>query len=276
MSLIKFIKSKYGRRNIGLIILANLFLFFLVIFILKIYTRHDEAIIIPDLKGKSDAEARAILADLGLEMVVTDSLFLKEAVPGTIRDQSPKAGSAVKGGRIIFISIFKKTPPMVPINVKEGDHVQIASLRLSNKGIKFQVKYAPNNSMIGVVMKIEHNGRLLKYGELLEHGQTVVLTVGEGVKTTVAVPNLFGLSYNDAMSLINSLNLSGQGFFEPAAFTAEDSAAYHVCRQDPKFSTESLPLAPGRFIDFWLSIEPCAIDTIINPFETEEDLFITE
>ena len=274
MSFVNFIKSKYGRRNIALIIGANVLLFLVVIFVLKIYTRHDEAILIPDLKGKSDAEARAILEDMGLEMVVTDSLFLPEAAPGTVRDQNPKAGSAVKGGRIIFISIFKKTPPMVPINVKEGDHVQIASLRLSNKGIKFQVQYAPNNSMIGVVMKIEHNGRELKFGELLEHGQTVVLTVGEGIKTTVAVPNLFGMSYNDVMNLLTSLNLSGQGFFEPAAFTLEDSAAYHVCRQDPKFSSEAMPLAAGRFVDFWLSKEPCTIDTIINPFATEPDLFV--
>ena len=274
MSIVKFIKSKYGRRNIALIIGANVLLFLVVIFVLKIYTRHDEAILIPDLKGKSDAEARAILEDMGLEMVVTDSLFLPEAAPGTVRDQNPKAGSAVKGGRIIFISIFKKTPPMVPINVKEGDHVQIASLRLSNKGIKFQVQYAPNNSMIGVVMKIEHNGRELKFGELLEHGQTVVLTVGEVINTTVAVPNLFGMSYNDVMNLLTSLNLSGQGFFEPAAFTLEDSAAYHVCRQDPKFSSEAMPLAAGRFVDFWLSKEPCTIDTIINPFATEPDLFV--
>ena len=274
MSFVKFIKSKYGRRNIALIIGANVLLFLVVIFVLKIYTRHDEAILIPDLKGKSDAEARAILEDMGLEMVVTDSLFLPEAAPGTVRDQNPKAGSAVKGGRIIFISIFKKTPPMVPINVKEGDHVQIASLRLSNKGIKFQVQYAPNNSMIGEVMKIEHNGRELKFGELLEHGQTVVLTVGEGIKTNVAVPNLFGMSYNDVMNLLTSLNLSGQGFFEPAAFTLEDSAAYHVCRQDPKFSSEAMPLAAGRFVDFWLSKEPCTIDTIINPFATEPDLFV--
>jgi beta-lactam-binding protein with PASTA domain len=274
MSFVKFIKSKTGKRNIAIILGVNVLLFLTVIFILKLYTRHDEAILIPDLKGKTDAEARAILDDLGLEMVVTDSLFLPDASPGTIRDQSPKGGSAVKGGRMIFISIFKKTPPMVPINVKEGDHVQIASLRLSNKGIKFQIKYAPNNSMIGVVMNVEYNGKPLKYGELLEHGQSVVLTVGEGAKTSVSVPNLFGLSFTDAMNLINSLNLSGQGFFEPAAFTAEDSAAYHVCRQDPKFSSQSMQLAPGRFIDFWLSKEPCTIDTIMNPFETEPELFI--
>lgn len=274
MSFVKFLKSKYGRKNIAFIIGANVLLFLLVIFILKIYTRHDESIQIPDLKGKSEAEARVILEDLGLEMIVTDSLFLPEAAPGTVRDQNPKPGSAVKGGRIVFISIFKKTPPMVPINVKEGDHLQIASLRLSNKGIKFNVQYSPNNSMIGVVMKVEYNGRTLNYGELLEHGQTVVLTVGEAIDTTVPVPNLFGLTYTDAMNLLNGLNLSGQGFFEPAAFTAEDSAAYHVCRQDPKFSSESMPLAAGRFVDFWLSKEPCTIDTIINPFVLEPELFV--
>lgn len=162
---------------------------------------------------------------------------------------------------------------MVPINVKEGDHLQIASLRLTNKGIKFQVKYAPNNSMIGVVMKVEYNGRNLPYGALLEHGQTVVLTVGEGAKTTVAVPNLFGLSYQGALNLLNSLNLSGQGVFEPAAFDSADSAAYRVCRQDPKYSSLAMPMAAGRFMDFYLSKEPCTIDTIINPFEMQQELF---
>jgi beta-lactam-binding protein with PASTA domain len=274
MSFVKFLKSKYGRKNIAFIIGANVLLFLLVIFILKMYTRHDESIQIPDLKGKSEAEARAILEDLDLEMIVTDSLFLPEAAPGTVRDQNPKPGSAVKGGRIVFISIFKNTPPMVPINVKEGDHLQIASLRLSNKGIKFNVQYSPNNSMIGVVMKVEHNGKTLNYGELLEHGQTVVLTVGEAIDSTVPVPNLFGLSYTDAMNLLNGINLSGQGFFEPAAYTADDSAAYHVCRQDPKFSSEAMPLAAGRFVDFWLSKEPCTIDTIINPFAVEPELFV--
>lgn len=253
---------------------VNLFLFLAVVFFLKFYTRHDEAIQIPDLKGKTEAEARAILEDLDLEMVLTDSLFVATAVPGSIRDQSPKAGSMVKDGRIVFISIFKRTPPMVPINVKEGDHIQIASLRLTNKGIKFQIKYSPNNSMIGVVIKVEYNGRELKYGELLEHGQTVVLTVGEGAKTTVPVPNLFGLSYFDAIQLLNSLNLSGQGFFEPVACSPSDSAAYRVCRQDPKYSSQAIPMAAGRFIDFWLSKDPCTIDTLINPFEQQQDLFV--
>ena len=253
---------------------VNLFLFLAVVFFLKFYTRHDEAIQIPDLKGKTEAEARAILEDLDLDMVLTDSLFVATAVPGSIRDQSPKAGSMVKDGRVVFISIFKRTPPMVPINVKEGDHIQIASLRLTNKGIKFQIKYAPNNSMIGVVIKVEYNGRELKYGELLEHGQTVVLTVGEGAKTTVPVPNLFGLSYFDAIQLLNSLNLSGQGFFEPVAYSPSDSSAYRVCRQDPKYSSQAIPMAAGRFIDFWLSKDPCTIDTLINPFEQQQDLFV--
>ncbi len=274
MSFVKFLKSKYGKKQMLIILGVNLFLFLAVVFFLKFYTRHDEAIQIPDLKGKSEAEARAILDDLDLEMVVTDSLFVATAAPGTVRDQSPKPGSMVKDGRVIFISIFKRTPPMVPINVKEGDHIQIASLRLTNKGIKFQIKYAPNNSMIGVVMKVEYKGRNLKYGELLEHGQTVVLTVGEGAKTTVPVPNLFGLSYHDAINLLNSLNLSGQGFFEPAAYSSADSAQYHVCRQDPKYSSQAIPMAAGRFMDFWLSKEPCTIDTLINPFEQQQDLFV--
>ena len=89
MSFVKFLKSKYGKKQMLIVLGVNLFLFLGVIFFLKFYTRHDQAIQIPDLKGKSEAEARAILEDLDLEMVVTDSLFVATDAQGTVRDQSP-------------------------------------------------------------------------------------------------------------------------------------------------------------------------------------------
>jgi hypothetical protein len=55
MSFVKFLKSKYGKKQLLFIIGTNLVLFLLVVFFLKFYTRHDEAIQIPDLKGKTEA-----------------------------------------------------------------------------------------------------------------------------------------------------------------------------------------------------------------------------
>ncbi len=268
-----FLKSKKGLKNIAFVTIVNIALIALVYFSLAWYTKHGEAIEVPDLTGKTEAEIKAILEDLDLEYVITDSLFKKEATPGSIRDQSPKPGSKVKAGRTLFLSIYMKQPPMIQINVKEGDHVQIATLRLLNKGINFNIKYAPNNSMVGVVMKVEYNGMPLNYMDRVRHGETITLTVGQSVDDRIPVPNLFGMNYNDAINHLNSLNLTGQGFFDPPATSNVDSSLYHVCKQEPKYSSQSAPIQAGSFVDFWLSKEPCAIDTLVNSFDEPTDPF---
>lgn len=268
-----FLKSKKGLKNIGLAFAANLVLIAIVYFSLSWYTKHGEAIEIPDLKGKTEAEIKVILEDLDLEYVITDSLFGKEAIPGSVRDQSPKPGSKVKAGRTVFLSIYMKQPPMIQINVKEGDHIQIASLRLLNKGIKFNIQYAPNNSMVGVVMKVEYNGKPLAYMERVRHGETITLTVGQLADDRIPVPNLFGMNYRDAINHLNSLNLTGQGFFDPPASSTLDSSLYHVCKQEPKYSSQTAPISAGSFVDFWLSKEPCTIDTLVNSLTEPTDPF---
>lgn len=265
MSILSFLKSKYGKRQLLLVLAANVGIFLVVYIVLALYTRHGESISVPDLKGKTEAEARAMLEELDLELLIADSLFVENASPGTIREQTPKPGSFVKSGRIVSVSVFKKTPPMVPINVKEGDHLQIAALRLTNKGIKYLVKYAPNNSMVGVVMRVQYNGKDVPFGMMLERGQTVTLTVGEAGSATVPVPKLFGMTYFDAVSYLNSINLAGQGYFDPPATSKQDSLNYHVCRQEPKYSASAIPLPAGHFVDFWLSKEPCLPDTTDTP-----------
>ncbi|MFM7769407.1 MAG: PASTA domain-containing protein [Bacteroidota bacterium] len=272
-SFFQFLKTKKGLTHIGIIFGVQLALIAVVFFVLGWFTKHGESIQVPDLKGKTEAEVKQIIEDLGLEYVITDSLFNLEATPGSVRDQSPKPGSTVKSGRTIFLSIFMKQPPMVQINVKEGDHIQIASLRLLNKGIKFNVLYTPNNSMVGVVMKVEYNGKPLAYMEKVRHGETITLTVGQAIDERVPIPNLFGMTYNQAIAHLKSINLSGQGFFDPPASSPADSAMYHVCRQEPKYSAQSLPVNAGFFIDFWLSKEPCTLDTIVNPFSEPTELF---
>jgi len=116
-SFFQFLKTKKGLTHIGIIFGVQLALIAVVFFVLGWFTKHGESIQVPDLTGKTEAEVKQIIEDLGLEYVITDSLFNLEATPGSVRDQSPKPGSTVKSGRTIFLSIFMKQPPMVQINV---------------------------------------------------------------------------------------------------------------------------------------------------------------
>lgn len=85
---------------------------------LRVYAQHGEEVIIPELRGKGLGEAKAALEAAGLEYEIVDSVYRREATPGTIQESLPVAGARVKPGRIVYLTIFAvadrpMTMPMV-------------------------------------------------------------------------------------------------------------------------------------------------------------------
>ena len=70
---------------------------------LDVYTRHNEAIVVPDIKGLKLDEAIPFLENNHLRYNVVDSVFSKEVAPGAIVEVIPNVGAKVKEGRILFI-----------------------------------------------------------------------------------------------------------------------------------------------------------------------------
>ncbi|MCD8292535.1 MAG: PASTA domain-containing protein, partial [Prevotellaceae bacterium] len=66
------------------------------------YTRHGEAVVVPDVKGLTVAEAGRLFQERGLHCVVSDSTYVKNKPAGTILDYNPAAGHKVKEGRTIY------------------------------------------------------------------------------------------------------------------------------------------------------------------------------
>ena len=56
------------------------------------YTRHGEKIVVPELRGYSEAEAKLALERLGLRVEVADSGFVRTMAPRAVLGQSVKAG----------------------------------------------------------------------------------------------------------------------------------------------------------------------------------------
>jgi beta-lactam-binding protein with PASTA domain len=261
MSFSKFIKTpdfrKHGLRivlvYVGLIVLSWMFLSW--------YTGHGQQVSVPDLRGMTVEQAREVLAERSLELLVIDSIFDEKAKGGTIVEQSPVPESQVKEGREVFLTIFRFQPPMETIGIEEGDFAQVALIKLRNKGVKYEVKYVPNNSMVGSVVSISYRGKKLRATDQVPRGETVVLSIGESDNEKVQIPNLVGMSYAQAIAQLDSLNLMPQPHFENNPLTAQDSSACRVCRQLPAFNPGDPGVSPGRFVDFWLSNTPCAADT---------------
>lgn len=262
MGFFGYLKSKEGKRVLlrllGVYAIVTLF----VMIFLWWYTDHGQQVSVPDLSGMTVEEATTALGDLGLEVLVIDSIYDKKAKPGSVLDQSPAPEQKVKEGRAVFLTIYRILPPQETINIKEGDFAQVAIIKLKNKGIEFDVKYVPNNSLVGAVISVTYKGKRLKPGDQIARGNKVVLSIGTSADETVIVPNLRGMSYSGAMAVLDSLNLMGQAFFMYDIQSSADSAVGRICEQDPAYDPEAPGVAPGRIVDFKLYNEPCQLDSI--------------
>ena len=77
-------KSKYLWGNIGAMILVLVLLCVGVKYGIDIYTHHGEAIRVPDIRYKNIDDATHILDDAGLEIVVTDTGYVRSLPPDVI------------------------------------------------------------------------------------------------------------------------------------------------------------------------------------------------
>ncbi len=230
-------------------------------FYLSWYTGHGEYVTIPDVRGKLLTEATEIMEDLDLEVVVIDSVWSDTAVKGSVKEMSPGFESTLKEGREIYLTIYRLTPPMEIINIKQGEYADVAKVKLENKGISFDVEYQANNNFVGNVIAIRCQGREIGYNQPLARGSRVKLIVGKSDGRILQVPDLFGMTYIEAIRLLKSMDLQHQLFFDIAP-ASTDSLEFKICKQEPPFSPASVPVSTGSIVDVYLSKTPCERDTV--------------
>src|SRR5574344_2720167 len=105
MSFKQFVKSKTFFIHLGLIVASFLLLLVISFFVLKIYTRHGQEYIVPDIEGKVVSEIEQMSEMKYFDLVVIDSIFKEDSPSGTILSQEPVADSKVKKGRKIYVTV---------------------------------------------------------------------------------------------------------------------------------------------------------------------------
>lgn len=93
-----FRQNKYFWINILAMIAVVVLLMFGTLKGIDIYTHHGEAVVVPDVKGMTVAEAGAVFDSRGLACIVSDSTYVKDKTAGCILDYNPAAGQKVKEG----------------------------------------------------------------------------------------------------------------------------------------------------------------------------------
>jgi beta-lactam-binding protein with PASTA domain len=239
----------------ALLILGAMLIFFFVYLPNK--TNHGETVTVPDLAGIHMDNVEQYVLQRNLRYEVEDSTYSDDFPPLTILKQYPPAGSKVKEGRKIFISVNRVQPPSVPV----PDLVNQSSLRnaeavlRSNELKRGNIDYKPS-PFLNLVLEMYHNGQPIKAGERLPKGSVIDLVVGNGFsRSNIATPDLVGQNYEDATFIILGSSLQvGQVTLE--ADTARVKTI--IIRQYPGAGTE---IKMGDPIDLWIG-EPK--DTIRN------------
>lgn len=167
-------------KNIFLIIITSIVLIGGILFYLNKYTRHNESVSVPEVKGIQLFEAESLLKSASLKYEVIDSIYHKDGVPGSVIDQVPKANTNVKEGRTVYLTILASTEPM--INIPD---LQYASLRQAEALLKAVGFAKPNiqyekSEFRDLVLGVTYKGRTTKVGEKIPKSSVLTILVGDG------------------------------------------------------------------------------------------------
>lgn len=175
-----FRQNRFFWVNILAMIVVVGALMFGVLKWVDVYTRHGEAVVVPNVKGMGVGEAEKIFRNRGLNCVVSDSTYVKDQPAGCILEYNPGAGQKVKEGRTIYLTINTLDIPLqiVP-DVADNSSLRQAEARILASGFKLSViQYVTGEK--DWVYGVKYNGRQLTIGEKVPMGATLTLMVGNG------------------------------------------------------------------------------------------------
>lgn len=147
---------------------------------LDVYTRHNEDVVVPDVKGLGIEEAAEFFKSNNLRYNVIDSVFSKSVKPGAVVELVPMAGSKVKEERIVFVTVNALTSQMAAVPEVEDLSFRQAYAILRACGFeKIEIEYVPGDYK-DLAIAVELRGRVLEKGEHVPLTAPLVLKVSSG------------------------------------------------------------------------------------------------
>lgn len=267
--LIRYIEKRIVLRNVLLAILILFFGTAIIMQLLKLYTRHNHDLTVPDFSGLTFAEAANAAEGRDLRVVLFDSVFLADAERGTVVEQHPRAGFMVKKNRKIFLTMNAMNPERVAApNLVDLTFIQ-ARAKLESFGLKVgHISYEPDLG-INVVLAQRIGGNNLIPGDSIVKGAKIDLVLGKGLSDEqAAVPNLVGLTLEAANILASDRFLSvGAAVRDQSIITDEDELISIVYKQKPE-PEQGITLPMGSAIDVWLTLDSAKVTQFNHPSDT--------
>lgn len=163
--------------------LLGVMVLFIIIFMgtlwwMDLYTRHGESVDVPDLKGTSLWEANEELERLGLNCIILDSVYNTRLPQDQVIEQTPSAGTTVKEGRGIYITISTRYAPkqVIPEIINNCSYREAES-KLRALGFKVAgVSYISGNK--DWVYSIKQNSKSVYAGQKVDTSIPLTIVIG--------------------------------------------------------------------------------------------------
>ena len=191
-----------GRKKFYVHLLIAIVLSFVLLWVsllsLDIFTRHGKVYIVPDFYGQTLPEIIENNYDEFFDLQIIDSVFDKEREKGSVILQNPLAGSKVKKGRHVYLTIVAEMPEKVAMPNLKNLSLRQALVTLEAQellvGRLEYTEYFARNAVVDQLIDEEP----IEPGTELRKGATINLVIGKGdMSTSVALPMLIGVKKKD-------------------------------------------------------------------------------
>ena len=176
------------------------------------YTRHGEAIDVPNVKNINIDEAEVMLSNRDLSVVVIDSVYKKNLPAGTIIEQNPVAGSKIKKGRAIYVTINSDKVPLIAIpDIVDNSSLRQAEAKLQAMGFKLTEPEFISGER-DWVYGLSYKGRQLNAGDRVPREAILTIIAGNGSDVV-----------QQDSTLMDSMNMDGIEGDIPSETKTDDS-----------------------------------------------------
>lgn len=152
---------------------------------------------VPDLSKMQFSIAEEKLAEMGLEIVLLDTIDFKDDMPPfSIVEQDPKAGNMVKDGRKIYVKLNAgEYNEVILPEFKDKTYRQIIA-NLNSLGLKEGKKTYKPHIAKDIVLQVMSKGKNLKKGDKVKKNTVIDFILGDG-KELYDGTNFEGSTTND-------------------------------------------------------------------------------
>lgn len=236
------LKDHWILKNLLWAVVVALILILAASISLRVITRHGKTVTVPDFTNLPVLQAEELASQGNVNVKVVDSVFVKRLPGGVIYRQSPKAGSTVKKGRSIFLTINSVVPRKVVMPNLLGYSVSEARSQLQNRGLNLGKLNYVRDMATNTVLGQSVNGVEVSAGDLVVSGSAVDLKVAvSGEDNRTVVPKVIGMKYVGAVDALHERFLNvGKVRFDKDIRTYADSVNAVVYQQDAQGAVKAL------------------------------------